>query len=114
MKTFQDYRDETHEEGEVREIIHSVIHVSGLPGATIAEMIVLENGQQGQVMGVRRDHLEVLLLNRAELQIGEKAARTGFPLQIEVSQQFLGQAIGSLGNLIEGEAKVSSIVKCGP
>jgi len=102
MKTFQNYLDETHEEGEVQEIIHSIVYVSGLPGATISEVIVFEKGQIGQVMALRRDHVEVLLMSRSSVEVGHKAARTGFPLQIQVGLGSLGQVINSLGVVIEG------------
>jgi F-type H+/Na+-transporting ATPase subunit alpha len=105
MKAFTDYLNETHEEGIVEEIIHSIIYVSGLPGATLTEMVMFESGQVGQVMAVRRDHVEVLMLTRVTIDVGTKAARTGFPMQIQVSQSLLGGVIDSLGRGVEGYAK---------
>lgn len=102
MKTFQNYLEETHEEGIVEEIIHSILYVSGLPGATISEVVIFEQGQIGQVMSMRRDHVEVLLLSRAAIEVGTRGARTGFPLQIEVGDQSLGQVVNALGGVIEG------------
>ncbi len=105
MKAFSDYINETHEEGIVEEIIHSIIYVSGLPSATLTEMVIFEAGQVGQVMAVRRDHVEVLMLTRTIIDVGTKAARTGFPMQIQVSQSLLGGVIDSLGRGVEGYSK---------
>lgn len=103
MKTFQNYLDETHEQGVVEEIIHSILYVSGLPGATISEVVIFERGQVGQVMAMRRDHVEVLMLSRTSIEVGTRGARTGFPLQIEVGDETLGKVVNSLGGVIEGD-----------
>jgi F-type H+/Na+-transporting ATPase subunit alpha len=102
MKAFKDYLEETHEEGVIEEIIHSIVYVSGLPGATISEMVVFESGSIGQVMAVKRSHLEVIMLSRSLLQVGTKVARTGFPMQIKVSQQLIGRVLNPLGEVLEG------------
>lgn len=105
MKAFKDYLEETQEEGVVEEIVHSVVYISGLPGATLSEMIIFESGAIGQVMTIRRDHLEIIMLSRAELQVGMRVVRTGFPLQIKTSKSSLGKVLDSLGEVIEGDGK---------
>ncbi len=114
MKSFQNYLDETHEEGVVQEIIHSILYVSGLPGATISEVVVFEQGQVGQVMAMRRDHVEVLMLSRTSIEVGTRGARTGFPLQIEVGDKSLGLVVNSLGQVIEGDLENTSDLEMRP
>ena len=103
MKSFKNYLDETHEEGVVSEVIHSIAYVSGLPGASLSEMVLFESGEVGQIMALRPEHIEVLLLTRTSLEVGSRVARTGFPLQLRLSQNLLGQVIDSMGEVIEGK-----------
>lgn len=85
------------EVGFVEEIHSAVIRVSGLPGVHIEEVVVFENGAKGFVYGLDDAFLDVILINDIVVTIGERVARTGKPITLEISPDIVGQAVDSLG-----------------
>ncbi|OGH22092.1 MAG: hypothetical protein A3F31_00100 [Candidatus Levybacteria bacterium RIFCSPHIGHO2_12_FULL_38_12] len=101
MKTFNQYLNEFEEIGFVEEVIHSLVIVSGLPGAFPHEIIVFESGQIGEVFTLSSDSVTVLLFSKESLKIGTRATRTNQTLQIPVDENFLGHVINPLGITID-------------
>lgn len=101
MDQFNASLEKTAEIGFVEEVIHSIAYVSGLPGATPNELVVFENGGFGEVVALSNAYVEVLIFSRTAVKVGMRMARTGKMLEIPVGQEFLGQAVNPLGELLD-------------
>lgn len=101
MKNFDYYLDKLGEIGFVEEVMHSIVLVSGLPEAHPEEVVIFESGDVGQIMSIREDNLEVLILSNTKISVGSKVVRTGELLQVPVGGGYLGRIIDSLGNPID-------------
>ncbi len=85
------------EVGYVEEVHSAVIRVSGLPGAHLEEVVLFENGAEGFIYGLEDVFIDVILINEGSTSIGERVARTGKPITIEISTAILGSALDALG-----------------
>lgn len=97
MSTYQKYLKQVGEFGVVEEVHQSIVMLSGLPGASLDELVVFEEGQLGQVFMINQAGVEILQLNKEFVKKGTKAVRTDHLLSIPVSQKLLGQMIDPLG-----------------
>lgn len=98
MKDFSEYLNEAGEVGFVTEVIGSITHVSGLPGAKPDEIVVFESGEQGQVFSLHQDFAEILTFNSIPPKVGLRAARTGRVLEVPVGEALLSNIIDPFGN----------------
>ncbi len=103
MNTFNELLAKTQEIGEVTEIVHSIIRITGLPQARPNEIVLFENGQVGQVLSLSQDFVEILLLSNTTVEVGTKAVRTDDFLKVPVGLELLGKAIDPLGRLPNGQ-----------
>lgn len=108
---FEFYLNRTKEVGYVEKVTSSVIVVSGLPGARLAEMVWLENGLVGTVGALGRDAAEVLVFSRQEVETGVRLARTGDSLSVPVGAELLGQTVDALGRRLDGRGWAKSMVR---
>lgn len=104
---FNQYLEQIGEIGFVERVHHPVAHVSGLPGATIWEVVYCENGCLGVVMALNDEFAEVLLFTNEMMAVGAKVCRTGRPLEISVGDFLLGSAIDPLGFPLDGKTVAS-------
>lgn len=102
MKNFKYYLDQIGEIGFVEEVLHSIVYVSGLPGARPSELVIFESGELGQVISLSRDVVEILLLARTQVRVSTRVARTDELLQVPVGEALLGRAIDPLVKPIDG------------
>ncbi|MEX0617059.1 MAG: F0F1 ATP synthase subunit alpha [Candidatus Woykebacteria bacterium] len=102
MKTFDDYLRETQEIGRVESVLNTVIYLSGLPKAKLSEVVITETGKKGIVQSIDPELVEVILLESDLPVIGERVARTGENMKIQVSQNLLGRVVGPLMNTQDG------------
>jgi len=79
--------------------------VEGLPGATLDEEVLGENGFRGMVISVNKNQLKVLSLSNITLNNNDKVVRSGERLQIGVSENVLGHIVTPLlENLLADQA----------
>ena len=104
MKDYKRFLKQTGEYGEVAEIRFPLISVSGLPKARPREVIHFEHGGVGEVFSLHPDVIEVVMLNKTDISIHEKAARTDTFTSIPVGNGLLGTTINPIGETI-GESK---------
>ena len=102
MKDFDYYLEKLGEIGFVEEVLHSIVSVSGLPEAHPNEVVLFESGDVGQIMSIKEDAVEILILSRTKIKVGSKVVRTAELLQIPVGEEFLGRFVDSLGNPLDG------------
>ena len=60
------------EVGYVEEVVQSLVQVTGLPGAKLWEVVTFENGQQGLVMALWEEKVEVLVFSRVPTRVGTR------------------------------------------
>lgn len=107
MKDFNNYLNTIGEIGYVEEILNSVAYVSGLPKATLNEVLLFASGGQGFVLSMNEDFLEVLILKDGDIKVGMKVARTGQFLGVKVGEALLGKRLTGLGEVVDlGETKL--------
>jgi len=85
------------EVGYVRKIVHPVVYVEGLPGATANEIIYFESGELGVVTSLTEEFVEICVYGRDTVSFGERAARSGKTLGVNVGAGLLGNVIDPLG-----------------
>lgn len=102
MAKFDTLLEETKEIGKVSQVLRSIVHVTGLPGAKPGELVVTEHGASGQVLSLKEDHLEVLVLSTMSINVGDQIARTDNVVEVPVGDELLGQLIDPLGRPVFG------------
>lgn len=102
MFDYKTYLDKIGEIGEVTEVLSSIVYATGLPGLTPNEVVVFENGQIGQTLDISEERVHILVLSHLQVKPGDKVARTGEVLSINISDDILGGIVDALGNPIDG------------
>lgn len=93
--------------GTVQYIGNGVATLSGLPDASLEELVNFPNGIQGMVLSLDQKYVDVLLLGPyLGIQGGDLAEATGQRLNVPVGFQFLGRVIDPLGNPIMNDAQI--------
>ena len=87
----------TGEYGLVIELRHPLAFVRGLPGASIGEIVLFDNGENGQVTALKEESVEVLVFSSDSIKPGTKAVRSGKQLSIQVGNHIRGQVLDALG-----------------
>ena len=100
MENFDYYLEKYGEIGFVEESVHSLVYVSGLPKVHPNEMVIFEDGDIGQVLGIDSDQAEVLLFSHSKIRVGSKLARTDRYVTISVGDSLLGKTIDPLGRIL--------------
>lgn len=107
MKDFNHYLNSTGEIGYVEKTTSSIIYVSGLPKAKPGEVVLFETEfpgrqpEQGLVLSLAKDLIEVLIFSDTIAKPGKKVVRTDESLQMPVGLEIVGKIIDPLGNSLE-------------
>src|SRR3989344_3786740 len=100
---FKEALSHTDEYGIVEELRYPLITARGLPGATINEVVVFSNDQEGQVIGLNHDVAEILLLSPTPPRPGTRVTRTAQELTVPVGAELLGGVVNAIGQpLLDG------------
>ncbi|HSX08608.1 MAG TPA: hypothetical protein VLF93_00460 [Candidatus Saccharimonadales bacterium] len=97
MKDFQHYLSTIEEIGFVEACNQSIVYASGLPNATLQEIVVFESGELGVILSMSRDQVEILLFSKYSVKDGMKVVRTGIKQEMPVGFELLGKAIDPFG-----------------
>ncbi len=97
MNTYASYLESTGEIGYIAELRPGIVSVEGLPKVKLFELVLLEDGTQGQVIGMSRDRVDLILFTNASVKVGMKVARTNERLQIPVGEGLCGTTVSPLG-----------------
>jgi len=91
-----------HEIGFVEGIEFPILLIRGLPSVRVGEVVLFENNRSGFVLSLSREHAVVLSIERISEQffIGMRAARTGEPVKVPLSLDYLGQVILPMGAVL--------------
>src|ERR1035437_4087643 len=93
--------------GTVEKNTDGVITASGLSLATMGERVVFDNGVSGVVLNLDEDYVSIILLGEGDdIKEGDRVGTTGEMLSINVSEDLLGRVINTLGDPLDGKAKI--------
>lgn len=98
MHSFEESLEKNGEVGYVVRLQPGIVGVEGLPSVRLFELVVIENGCLGQVIGMSREGIDLILFESTPLRMGMKVARTNDRVQIPVGPQLLGKLVSPLGN----------------
>jgi F-type H+/Na+-transporting ATPase subunit alpha len=111
MKDFQHYLDNVGEIGYVVQNVHSIVYVSGLPGAHPNEVVIFENKDTGLILSLGREFLEVLVFSNTEVRVGSRVVRTGESVTIGVGEGLLGRMIDPLGAPLDKKGEIKDLTQ---
>jgi F-type H+-transporting ATPase subunit alpha len=101
------YRPRTDEVGRVRRIGDSVAFVEGLAEASLGEVVLFENGVNGQVIDLDRDLAGCILFGLdADVEAGSPVFRTGQLPSMPVGEAVLGRVLDPLGQPRDGRGPI--------
>lgn len=109
MHDFDSYLNKIGEIGFVDEIVHSIAYVSGIPNAKPNEVIIFEGGEVGSVISLSPEKVEVLLLSRHQIKVGNRVTRTGDLFQVPIGSGILGRVIDPLGRPTDSTIPINDV-----
>lgn len=93
--------------GTVERNTDGVVVASGLTKATMGERVEFENGVSGMILNLDEDTVSIILLGDGHnIKEGDKVKRTGETLSINAGDDMLGRVLDTLGNPLDGKAKI--------
>lgn len=99
------------ERGNVLSVGDGITWITGLPSASMDDILEFEDGSRAMVFDLTEDGIGAVLLHETdELTAGTVAHLTGHLLSIPVGDALLGRVIDPLGTPLDGDARPSSMV----
>ncbi|HVA96347.1 MAG TPA: hypothetical protein VND99_01710 [Candidatus Acidoferrales bacterium] len=108
MKTFQQYLTTNEEIGFVEACNQSIVYASGLPNATLQEIVMFETGELGTILSLAREQVEILLFSKYSVKAGMKVTRTGIKQEIPVGFELLGKAVNPFGQPLSASVTIET------
>jgi F-type H+-transporting ATPase subunit alpha len=91
------------EQGTVRSVGDGIVHIDGMPSASMEEVLRFEDGSRGLVYSLEQDSVSAILLEETEtLAAGSAAFLTGQRLGIPVGDALLGRVVDPQGVPLDG------------
>ncbi|HUZ19710.1 MAG TPA: F0F1 ATP synthase subunit alpha [Acidimicrobiales bacterium] len=90
--------------GRIAEVGDGIAHISGLPGASVNELLEFENGVLGLALNLTEESIGAVVLGDVEgLDEGQTVRSTGRILSVPVGDGLLGRVVNPLGLPIDGK-----------
>ena len=96
------------EAGFIAEAKDYLITLEGLPSIRINDVIENDKGQRAIVMGLRDDRVEALLLDRVDVQVGERFFFKDHGIKFPLGDELLGRILNPVGDALDGEKAIPS------
>src|SRR3954454_11714245 len=95
--------------GRIIEVGDGIPRISGLPNATVNELLEFENGQLGLALNLDEESIGAVVLGPyEEIEEGQTVGSTGRILSIPVGDGLLGRVVNPLGQAIDGKGPINS------
>jgi F-type H+-transporting ATPase subunit alpha len=98
---------ETQQVGLITEVGDGIARISGLPQASVNELLEFEGGTLGLALNLDEDTIGSVVLGDAQhIEEGQSVVSTGRILSIPVGDGLLGRVVNPLGEPIDGEGPI--------
>jgi F-type H+-transporting ATPase subunit alpha len=96
--------------GRISEVGDGIAHISGLPHASVNELLEFENGTYGLALNLDEDEIGSIVLGEVEgLDEGQTVRTTGRILSVPVGDALLGRVVNPLGEPIDGKGPLGDV-----
>ena len=96
--------------GHVIEVGDGIARVSGLPDATVNEILEFESGTLGLALNLDEDSIGAVVLGEVtDIEEGQSVKATGQILSVPVGDGMLGRVVNTLGEPIDGKGPLSNV-----
>jgi F-type H+/Na+-transporting ATPase subunit alpha len=93
--------------GKILEIGDGIARVSGLPNASVNEILEFESGDVGLALNLDADSIGAVVLGNVEkIEEGQNVKATGRILSVPVGDAVLGRVVNALGEPIDGSGPI--------
>ncbi len=94
--------------GRIAEVGDGIAHISGLPNASVNELLEFEDGTLGLALNLDEDEIGAVVLGDVEgLDEGQIVRSTGRILSVPVGDGLLGRVVNPLGEPIDGKGPIA-------
>jgi F-type H+/Na+-transporting ATPase subunit alpha len=98
--------------GRVLEVGDGIARVSGLPNASVNEMLQFESGTYGLALNLDERSIGAVVLGEVDsIEEGQMVRATGDILSVPVGDGLLGRVVNSLGEPIDGKGPLTDVVQ---
>lgn len=98
------------EVGRVLSVSDGVARIEGLKSIASGERVSFESGQNGMVLNLNPDVVDVVIFDNAQnIREGEAVSRTGQMNAVPVGMELLGRVINPLGQPIDGRESLAGL-----
>src|SRR6202035_3948034 len=95
--------------GTIVEVGDGIARVSGLPGASVNELLEFEGGTLGLALNLDEETIGVVVLGEVnEIEEGHSAKAPGRTLSVRVGDALLGRVVNALGEPIDGKGSLGA------
>ncbi|MEI2652780.1 MAG: F0F1 ATP synthase subunit alpha [Microthrixaceae bacterium] len=96
--------------GRVVEVGDGIARVSGLPDATVNEILEFESGTLGLALNLDEDSIGAVVLGEVDdIEEGQTVKATGQILSVPVGDGLLGRVVNTMGEPIDGKGPLSNV-----
>ena len=96
--------------GTVAEVGDGIARVSGLPNASVNEMLRFEDGTIGLALNLDEDTIGAVVLGEVDaIEEGQSVEATGDILSVPVGDGVLGRVVDTLGKPIDGKGPLTGV-----
>jgi F-type H+-transporting ATPase subunit alpha len=93
--------------GRITEVGDGIARISGLPNASVSELLQFENGALGLALNLDEDSIGAVVLGAVEgVDEGQLVRATGRILSVPVGDALLGRVVNPLGEPIDGNGPI--------
>jgi F-type H+/Na+-transporting ATPase subunit alpha len=95
--------------GTIEEVGDGIARVSGLPGASVNELLEFEGGTLGLALNLDEDTIGTVVLGEVnQIEEGQSVRATGRILSVPVGDALLGRVVNALGDPIDGRGPLAA------
>ena len=103
---------EQNQVGKVIEVGDGIARVSGLPNATVNELLQFEDGTLGLALNLDEDSIGAVVLGEvSHIDEGQSVKSTGRILDVPVGDGLLGRVVDGLGQPIDGKGPLTNVTR---